>query len=183
MSIRNPVADAIRQLRHNYQLTQVELAQKAGIPRATLALMENPRGNPSMASVIQVASALGVAVGDLLSHSSQSWVSIVKRSDMTESRLHDGLFTTRLLSPPSHGATQIYQVEFAPHCQAKGRAHAKGCVEYLYCLAGGELLLTVDTHVHRIAEGEMAVFPGHLPHSYSNSSQSSIQALVVIALE
>ena len=57
----------IRQLRERKNLTQEELAKKAGITRSHLSLLEaGHRRNPSLDVLKRLARALGVPVTELL---------------------------------------------------------------------------------------------------------------------
>src|SRR5436309_13826747 len=53
-------------LRHARALTQEALARSAGVPRSTIANLESGEGNPSLAVLVKVASALGVPIDELL---------------------------------------------------------------------------------------------------------------------
>ncbi len=48
-------------------MTQAELAERSGVPRATLANMEQDGSNPGVQSILAVAKALGVGMDELLS--------------------------------------------------------------------------------------------------------------------
>lgn len=181
MTPRNMVADAIRDFRHRYKLTQVELARKAGIPRATLALMESPRGNPSVASVAQVAEALGVPVGDLLGRPTEAKVTLVASEDMPETRMDGGKMIARLLSPALLPNMQFYKVVLTPGCSSKGRPHPKGSTEYLYCIEGEGVVLVVHESEVLVKPGELASFPGNAPHLYTNPGSGNVEAYVLVA--
>ena len=180
MASRNAVADSIRNLRLNFKLTQVELAKKAGIPRATLALMESPKGNPSISSVIQVASALGVPVGELMSSSQDSMVTKVKKDDMQLTRMDEGKFMSTLLSPINAPRIHINSVSMLPGCQVRGRPHPKGSHEFFYCYAG-QAIVNVNGEEVLVDAGDMIYFPGNLPHYYINRSSSDVSAFSVVA--
>jgi transcriptional regulator with XRE-family HTH domain len=49
-------------LRHSRALTQDALAKAAALPRSTIANLESGDGNPSLAVLVKVASALGVPI-------------------------------------------------------------------------------------------------------------------------
>jgi len=56
----------IKRFRNQKGLTQVKLAEKAGISRSYLADVEANRYNPSLATLMDLAQALGIAVSYLL---------------------------------------------------------------------------------------------------------------------
>ena len=95
----NPVAKAISAIRGQHGLTQQQLADMAGVPRATLANMESDGGNPTITTVIKIANALGVTVGDLVEKTQLTVATLVERKDMQSMRLDDGRFVSSQLSP------------------------------------------------------------------------------------
>lgn len=180
MAEKNPVAAAIRNLRLNFKMTQVELARKANIPRATLALMESPKGNPSISTVLQVASALGVPVGELMASSQESMVTKVNGEDMQITRMDDGKFLATLLSPLKAPRINVNLVVLLPGCNVRGRPHTKGSHEFFYC-HDGEALVTVNGEEIVVAKGDLIYFPGNLPHYYANFGNRTVQAFSVVA--
>ena len=67
------LARNLASLRHTRSLTQGALAKAAGVPRSTIATLESGAGNPSLAVLVKVASALGVPIDELLA-SPRAWV-------------------------------------------------------------------------------------------------------------
>lgn len=77
--IATRLADHIRQLRHEAGLTQAELASRAGVTVETVARLErvlrgrsSANSNPSLETLVRLASALGVEVAELLSEPARS---------------------------------------------------------------------------------------------------------------
>src|SRR5262247_1903421 len=72
------LADQVRQLRLEAGLTQAELAARAGVTVETVARLErvlrgrsSANSNPSLETLVRLASALGVEVAELLSEPSR----------------------------------------------------------------------------------------------------------------
>jgi transcriptional regulator with XRE-family HTH domain len=59
--------DNLARLREAQGLTQTELADAIGANQATISKIERGIGNPSLATIIKIASALGVHPTDLFS--------------------------------------------------------------------------------------------------------------------
>jgi transcriptional regulator with XRE-family HTH domain len=57
---------AIREKRHALKLSQEELAARCGLHRTYLADVERGQRNPSLVSILRIASGLGVPASDLL---------------------------------------------------------------------------------------------------------------------
>ena len=64
---RRRLGAVVRRLRQGRQLTQVQLATKAGVSQGYLAALEGGlKHNPSLATLMRLAKALGVPVTALL---------------------------------------------------------------------------------------------------------------------
>ena len=59
-------ASLVRAWREHFHLTQVELAEKAGIAQPALARMEKPDATPRRASLEKLAKAMGITVEQLI---------------------------------------------------------------------------------------------------------------------
>jgi len=76
--IANRLAEHVKQLRLEAGLTQAELAARAGVTVETVARLErvlrgrsSANSNPSLETLVRLASALGVEVAELLSEPSR----------------------------------------------------------------------------------------------------------------
>lgn len=59
------LGQAIRELREKRGLTQEAVAHDAGVTASTYGLIERGQSNPTWATVDDIASALGVSMGEL----------------------------------------------------------------------------------------------------------------------
>ena len=175
----NPVYKSIRELRLRYSLTQVELAEKAGIPRASLANMESQKGNPSITSVVKVADALGVTLEDLLENKEHRLVTTVSREDMRVNHQDAGKFLLTVLSPLDAPYITINEIKMLPGCNTKGKPHPKGSLEFFYCLEG-TAQLEIQGEIVVVKKGDLIYFPGNLPHTYANPGKHPIHAVSVV---
>lgn len=63
--VRARLGAALRELRIRRQLTQEQLAERAGLSYKFIGEIERGRGNPTVDTVARLAEALGVAIPDL----------------------------------------------------------------------------------------------------------------------
>ena len=64
------LATNVRALRKSRAWSQQQLADRAGIPRSTVASMESGYGNPSLGNLARVSAALGAGIEELLARHS-----------------------------------------------------------------------------------------------------------------
>lgn len=64
---KSPIAKNIKRARKKLELTQEQLAVKAGIPYATLSKIESGQvTNPTVSTLKKIADALSISVDDIL---------------------------------------------------------------------------------------------------------------------
>ena len=66
MDTSKKIGDKIKEIRKKKKLTQVEVAQKAGIHFNYFARLERGEVNPSIQTIESIANALKVKSGDIL---------------------------------------------------------------------------------------------------------------------
>lgn len=175
------LADNLRRLRRQAGLTQAQLAVAAGLPRATLASLEQPDANPSVQVVAAVARALRVGVDDLLSPTPERRLYLVGPREQQEYRADHARFVARLVSPIAAKGIDINRISMRPGCSTVGRPHPEGAQEFFHCLAGTATLRVADETVE-VPAGSLLQFPGHYRHSYENRGQQEVEAVSVVVL-
>lgn len=172
-----PLADNVRQLRVARNLTQAQLAQKAGVPRATLSLLESGSANPTLAVVLRVGSALDVRLEELLEAPPNDTL-IFRSHELPVKRR--GKSTVRKLLPQSLSGVALEELEIPAGQTLVGVPHTIGTREYLTVVAG-DLHLLLGSENHELHEGDVIVFRGHQSHSYRNPARKKVRAISVIA--
>ncbi len=173
------LAANLRRLRKQAKLTQADLARQAGLPRATLANMEQPGTNPSVQTVVSVAKSLGVSLDELLSPAPEQRHYKVIPRDMQEYRAEAGRFVARLVSPIASKGVQMHMITMQPSCRSVGRPHPMGAQEFFYTLAGVATIRIEDEPVE-VAAGCLVQFPGHRRHVYENHGNAVVSALSAV---
>lgn len=176
--ISNLVGNNIREIRAKRKMTQQQLADRADIPRATLASMERDDSNPSLAAVYKVAVALDITIDDLLAVKDQR-VAITRAKDMGRSESGDGVYSAISISPSSnaHFHQQIFYLE--GDSIYHGKPHPPGSEEYLHIL-DGEVILDAAGEKAHLTKGDSACFRSNIQHSYQNPGD--IQAVGIVTI-
>lgn len=152
-------------LRHARALTQEALARSSGVPRSTIANLESGDGNPSLAVLVKVASALGVPIDELLS-SPRAKVRKWAAADLSSRSRGRGV-TMRPLVPEPVPEEMLEVMDFGPSAVMGGTPHLPGTREFFSCLEG-QVTIFVAGDRYELSAGEVLAFPGNVPHSYRN---------------
>ncbi len=171
------IATNMRKLRETLDLTQQQMASRAGIPRATWANLESGGANPTVAVLVKVANALQVRIEELLGPPKAS-ARHYKASDM-RTRTRGGVLVRALL-PDSVPGLDLERMVLPPGARMAGVPHTAGTREYLTC-ESGTVELAASGSVWRLEEGDVVVFRGDQKHSYSNPGRVQAVAYSVIA--
>lgn len=171
--------DNLKRLRKQANLTQAGLAEAAGLPRATVANLEQPGANPGILTIVAVAKALGVGVDELLVPPPEHRHYLVTPADMQEYRAEGGAYAARLLSPISSKGVQIHQVTMQPGCRSIGRPHPHGAQEFFSTIQGTAVIRIDDERVE-IPAGCLVQFPGHRRHIYENPGKAVCSAISTV---
>lgn len=172
------VAGNIRALRERAGLTLSELAVAAGVGKSTLSQLESGRGNPSIETLWAIARALGVPFGRLVEPPHPD-IRVVRagegvRVDAAGSPFHAEL----LASKARRGSFEVYVLEADLGSGREADPHTAGAVEHLYVISGAMRTGPADAPVD-LGPGDLATFPGDVPHVYT-ALEPSTRALLIM---
>lgn len=162
---RQSLAASVARLRADRGRTLEELADESGVSRAFISQIESQRGNPTLATLDRLATALGVGVADLLT------------GDVGEPRFEPVVRPARTVGDWPAGTGRTYPLSaaearrFAVHLtdgetSDHGRWIEHPGEEFCIVLAGVYRLQAGDID-KRLGAGESAHYPGGRPHRIS----------------
>jgi transcriptional regulator with XRE-family HTH domain len=177
--IAGRLAENLRQLREKRNLTQVQAAKQAGVPRATWTNLESGGGNPTLSVLHRVAQALQVTVDELVSAPPATTQRYA--ADSLPVRRPPGGAIVRKLLPDSIRGMAIDRMELPPQARMTGVPHPEGTREYLTC-ESGQIDLYVSRQKWTLSAGDVVVFRGDQRHSYVNPTARTVVAYSVVVL-
>src|SRR5688572_28902946 len=124
------LAKNISHLRVKKNLSQLQLAKAAGIPRSTLTHIESGEGNPSLVNLLRVAAALGVGVEELLTRP-RSGTTLIPAEKIPIQLRSGGQVRIHKLLPDKFRGIAIDRMEFDGMATMGGQPHLSGTKEYL----------------------------------------------------
>ena len=176
------VGAALAALRQDRGLSLDELSRLAGVSKSMLSQIERHRANPTVAVVWRLATALGVAVGDLLGDARPAapLLATVAAHATPTLTSPDGKCELRILGPIElAGQFEWYTLTVQPGGTLASQPHEPGSREHLSVQAGS-LEVQAGSETARLRHGETARYAVDVPHSIHNRGRSVAQALLVV---
>jgi XRE family transcriptional regulator, regulator of sulfur utilization len=164
MDLPNLLGANVRQLRATRGRTQSDMATLSGLPRATWANLESGTGNPTLAVLHRVATALQVTIEELITPP-RAAAQHYPKATLKERKA--GGVTVRKLLPGDLPGTSVDRMEFSPGSRMTGVPHTPGTREVLSC-ESGRVHLVVSGEAFVLEAGDVVSFRGDQRHSYAN---------------
>lgn len=170
----------VRELRQQRRMTIDALAAAAGVSRGTVIQVESARGNPSVATLCNLAAALQVGVASLVSADSAPRVTV--RAGADAAALWTSAAGSRALfrigtDPPD--LVELWDWTLQASDGFDGEAHPRGTVEVLFVL-DGVLALQVGDDRRVLGVDDAVVFEAHAPHRYANEAAVPVRFIMVV---
>ncbi|UZX02927.1 helix-turn-helix domain-containing protein [Arthrobacter sp. CDRTa11] len=172
--------------RRRLGFTLDELAARGGSSRSMLSAIERGDKIPTVLTLDQIASALGVSVSRLLASQTQSRVSVIRRQDQKivqepERRGRKPGFWRRVTSPVLENVNfEMGRLEMEAGVDGGTYPpHQPGWSEYVV-VESGILEMTIDGLSHRLDTGDAIYFASDCTHAYRNIGDKPCIAYVVM---
>jgi transcriptional regulator with XRE-family HTH domain len=170
----------VRALRQQRRMTIDGLAAAAGVSRGTVIQVETARGNPSIATLCNLATALRVGVASLVDGDAAPRIT-VRRADQAAPLWSSAAGSSAVFrvgtDPPD--VVELWDWTLQPGDAFDGEAHPMGTAEVLSVLSG-RLALRVGTSELELATGDTVLFEAHVPHRYANPAGGPVRFTMVV---
>jgi transcriptional regulator with XRE-family HTH domain len=168
-------------VRQRRGLTQGKLAKLCGVPRSTVANLEAGGSNPTLSVLARLSAALQLSLEELLSPPRARCELFPKGSLPIQSRGRGKRARVHKLLPHPIPGMEIDRMALDPKARIVGVPHRPGTYEYL-CCESGRLSLVVLGEQFDLSPGDVAAFPGDVPHSYRNTGDGVAVGFSVVTL-
>lgn len=173
----------IRSMRKDRGIKLNELAEKSGLSSAFLSRLERGQVSSSVANLIQIAKALGVAVAELFhddSGASRSEAAVHKVEDLLadQSLVSTGYQWRLLAGGMPDDDLEIFYLVF-PRKNRMATLVSHPGQEYCYVLSG-KVRFIVGAKSFELGPGEGILANSAVPHRAENIGRSEAQVLMVV---
>jgi transcriptional regulator with XRE-family HTH domain len=177
-SVAAELAARVRAARGQRRWTLDELASRSTVSRRLLVQIEHGDANPSLATLLKLAAALGITLTELVAGEPETdSVGVVPGGDAMTLWSTPAGSAARLLV--SHGAIELWSWTLAPGDRRDSEPHRPGSVEVI-AVDTGTVTLDVGRHRVVVPAGDSAWFEATLPHGYSNAEAATATFTLVV---
>ena len=181
-SLQNKISRKIKELRISKGLDQKTLAQRAGVARSYITLMESGKKTAAVSTLALIADALGVAVGDFFDdaknfHSPRISVSRNVRAQIPAQKNPCGYTYLPLATEKKNKIMDAVLVRLEPKSKQKYDFVHKGD-EFGYILQG-KLKLSYGDEEFTLEAGDSAYFDASVPHKLEVIGEKTVYMLSI----
>lgn len=178
------LADRLRALRTRRGLTLDALAERSGVSRSMISLIERRESSPTAVVLDRLAAGLGVSLASLFSEDSHEAASpVVRRRQQREWQDPETGYLRRNLSPPGYPSpVELVEVVLPAGARVAYDSISRGLAQQIWILSG-TLELTRAGVVHRLAIGDCLAMRVEGPIVFRNPSRSDTRYLLALAAD
>lgn len=169
------VGEQIKRLREARRMSVSELARQTGISKATLSVLENGQGNPTIETIAALAVGLRLPLSDLIQPTVPREPMVIRGTENTPTSKQE------MLGRIGAGAmTEIWRMRIAERGRRiESPAHAPGTVEHIL-VERGSMLIGRQENPTRLEAGDFVTFPADEPHVYE-ACVADVEAVVIMS--
>ncbi|MCB0906946.1 MAG: helix-turn-helix transcriptional regulator [Nocardioidaceae bacterium] len=174
------IGDRVRQQRAAQRWTLDRLADEAGISRRMVVNVEQGAANPSVATLLRLASALGVGLPALVEPPEQHAVTVTRAGTAPVLWRGDAGGRAHLVAATrTPEVVEQWDWWLGAGDRHVGEAHSPGTQELLHVLAGS-VAVHVGRDLIRLGAGDAISFPGDVDHAYANSGDTTARFALTV---
>lgn len=180
------LAERLRSLRAERGLSLDGLAERTGVSRSMISLIERGESSPTAAVLNRLAGGLGVALASLFDRPDNAEASPLsrRRDQKTWSDPETGYLRRNLSAPGFPSPLELVEVVLPPGARVAYDAvpRAPGFAQQVWIVEGA-IQLTVDTETHDLKAGDCLAMRIDLPIVFRNPTAKAARYLVALATD
>jgi transcriptional regulator with XRE-family HTH domain len=178
-SIEHRIGPELRRLREEAGLSLRTLAERAGFSPSLISQIENGQVSPSITSLGQIASTLGVSLADLFAATAESGVTVVRADARPSFRSWYSRGKVEGLTPVAASRViEAIMVELEPE-GSSGKRPAAVPAEQLAVVFDGCLSLETEHRTIELSRGDAVFIPANTPHRWFSTGDAPARVLLV----
>lgn len=159
----------VRALRTDAGLTLADLADAADVSVGLISQIERGQGNPSYNTLIKLAHALNVKVGEFFGgqEPEQKAAGVVRAGARRRLLMTERDMVYELLTPSMNGRLGMIRAQIAAGWSNEAVPYLHEGEESIF-IAQGALVVVVGSERYELDEGDSLTYDASVPHWYAN---------------
>lgn len=168
----------IRRIRTQRGMTLVDIAAETGLSASMLSMLERGKTGVSVGSLVALASALGVAVGDLFHPARTPEPSLVRLHEQHELTICPGVTRRVIQRSRAHGL-EVASLRLAPGAHT-GAELVRHDGREIVVVQAGTLHVQIGATHHELQPGDSIQLDARHPHRFANNGAEISEVLLVV---
>lgn len=185
-ALNTHLATRLRDLRTERGMTMDGLAERTGVSRSMISLIERGESSPTAAVLDRLAAGLGVTLASLFAEKdSQGASPLARRADQRVWHDPDSGYMRRNLSPPGFASpVELVEVVLPPGARvAYDTGQRASPVHQQIWIIEGEIDLTLGEETHHLATGDCLSMRLDRPTIFRNRADQPARYVVALATD
>ncbi|AUM98128.1 XRE family transcriptional regulator [Clostridium botulinum] len=177
MNINSIIAENLKTLRTERNLSLGQLAELSNISKVMLSQIEKGDTNPTINTLWKIANGLKVPYTLLLEQKEHD-TCIIKKSTLEPQISEEGHYRAYCYyTNTPYRNFEIFQIELDEGCSYSSVGHSKKSEEYIMVLEG-ELTLKVNNETYKLNPNDSISFSASDKHIYYNNGNGTLKATI-----
>lgn len=187
LDINSRIADRVRTLRADRNLSLEALATRCDVSRSMLSLIERGESSPTAVVLEKIATGLGVTLASLFDDTGAPANPVSRAADRTRWKDPQSGYLRRNISPAFPSPIRIVEVEFpagakvAYESGARASVNGTGAVAQQIWVLDGAIEITVGKTVHKLEKDDCLAMQLDAPITFRNRTRRAAHYVVVLA--
>ena len=179
MDIHRHIAQRLRELRSARGYSLDALAERSGVSRSNISLIERGESSPTVATLWNITQALQMDFAGLLEGRAGAGIDVTRKAAAPVIAGRGEGVTIRILSPAEAvGEHEVYDLAFADGGALVSQPHSPGCREHLTVIEG-RVRVTSGDEDSLLGPGDTARYPADRPHEIHATGGAARAILIV----
>jgi transcriptional regulator with XRE-family HTH domain len=174
------IGERIRLARTLRGISLRQLATEAGVSPGFVSHLENGKSGASVATLRNMARALGLTIAELLDGDHRHGRGLIRRHERPQVQAQGGL-TKYLLSATPLRNLEVYAGVLEPGGSTGEEPYSHGHAQEMVICLKGSVEVTVAGQVHSLAEGDLVDLNSSSPHGLRNTGGTTAEVLWIIS--
>ncbi|KMT20952.1 helix-turn-helix domain-containing protein [Clostridium cylindrosporum] len=172
------IADNLKFLRQERNLSLGQLAELSGISKVMLSQIEKGESNPTINTIWKIATGLKVPYTRLIDEPSNDTV-VVRKCSIKEQFDNNDVYKVYCYYTNNPNRNfEFFKTELSPNSSSTSAGHSLKSREYIFVIKG-ELILRTSNEEYILQKDDSINFDASLPHFYLNNQNDIVEFIVI----